>query len=646
VADSVMDADHPARHSKLKELRFKVRHRLFVFKRQWLCHPFFHWFYPRPGFPRRLIACLLAFLILVPTLFLLFHPKEIKAAWFDQSYGYRQKISFTHNADISSERRVTFSLDTAELISAGIMQTDCDDTRFTDINGKLLRFQLTGTCNNSATTYQIVFPTVINGTNVGYVYYSNASARSASQNVSSVTALTPSGGNPSITDRSLEEKSPAPVLWYKFDEGYGTTVNSTGSCATCSATLTNMASPPATNSGWTNSGKFGKALNFDGENDYVGISNGIPGNNFTIAGWVNLFSTPTSPTTYQTMYSDASGSKGMFLKDYKINWFYGSNILTGNTALSPNKWYHTTITYDGNTLVAYVNGVSDGNASSNTQSLPTGALRIGDSLGNDHFAGKIDDLRVYNYALTADEVKAVYNQNSAALLSKDPNASLSDGLVGYWKMDDGVGNACPAGVDKACDSSGNNNTGTWSGQTASTSGKFGFATTYDGTNDNINIPDNDAFSVTTTNQLTVSTWIYTSTFNNGLPISKGAGGNNYEWDIRVVSGGGQINVSLYNPDGAAAYLTVQSSENLTSNTWTHVLFTADLTKPSLKLYLNGILVGEDTTPSGTPYANGTAALRFGERADGNNDYTGKLDDVRIYNRSLSSSEVSESIPLI
>src|SRR5207247_1752493 len=89
--------------------------------------------------------------------------------------------------------------------------------------GKVLRFKLTGTCNTGSTTYDIVFPTVINGTNVGYVYYGNSRGLNASQDVSDVAALTPSGGNPSVLTRTNEEQAPTPALLYLFDEGQGTT---------------------------------------------------------------------------------------------------------------------------------------------------------------------------------------------------------------------------------------------------------------------------------------------------------------------------------------------------------------------------------------------------------------------------------------
>src|SRR6266705_2033007 len=69
-------------------------------------------------------------------------------------------------------------------------------------------------------------------------------------------------------------------------------------------------------------------------------------------------------------------------------------------------------------------------------------------------------------------------------------------------MDDGVGNPCASGVDKACDSSGNGNVATWTGGVASTSGKFGYATNYDGVNDYV-----DAGTINLGNATTLSAWV-------------------------------------------------------------------------------------------------------------------------------------------
>src|SRR3989344_8327301 len=163
----------------------------------------FHWLTATRR--RKILSSILSVLfVLTSVKYVFFTPPTLEAAWFDDAYAYRQPFSFAHNAAISSERAVTFSLDTAELIAAGVMQADCDDTRFTDINGKLLRYQLTGTCNNAATTYEVVYNSIVNGPNPAYVYYGNPTTPTASENVSAVTALTPSGGDPAITTRTAE----------------------------------------------------------------------------------------------------------------------------------------------------------------------------------------------------------------------------------------------------------------------------------------------------------------------------------------------------------------------------------------------------------------------------------------------------------
>ncbi|MDQ3099206.1 MAG: DUF2341 domain-containing protein [bacterium] len=172
----------------------------------------------------RILAGVVCLSVITGIAWTLFNPTSTDAAWFDDSYAYRQIFTFTHNAAITTDVAVTFSLDTAELIAAGVMQSDCDDTRFTDINGKVLRYQLTGTCNNAATTYEVVFPSIISGTNSAYVYYGNPSATSKSISVTGITALTPSGGDPAITTRTVEEKGSSPVLAWKFDEGNGSSV--------------------------------------------------------------------------------------------------------------------------------------------------------------------------------------------------------------------------------------------------------------------------------------------------------------------------------------------------------------------------------------------------------------------------------------
>src|SRR3989344_5141970 len=104
------------------------------------------------------------------------------ATWFDDSYSYRKKITIGNSgAAVSSPRKVLVEVDTAAL-TTDKMQADCDDTRFTDINGKVLRHYIdtfNGACDTSSTDYYVELNSVTTGDNIIYMYYGNPAASSA-----------------------------------------------------------------------------------------------------------------------------------------------------------------------------------------------------------------------------------------------------------------------------------------------------------------------------------------------------------------------------------------------------------------------------------------------------------------------------------
>jgi len=171
---------------------------------------------------RRLII-LVTFGVLLPvTIFSIIRAARVKADWFDDSYNQRQKVSFSHTSDISAERRISITVNTQALITDGKMQTDCDDTIFTSVGGKLLKYTLVSGCNTTTTVYDVVVDSVTNGGNNLFMYYSNPIAHSTIDGaVSSVTGLTPNGA-PSV---GSEEIGPSPSMYLKFDEAYGGTAH-------------------------------------------------------------------------------------------------------------------------------------------------------------------------------------------------------------------------------------------------------------------------------------------------------------------------------------------------------------------------------------------------------------------------------------
>ncbi|HEY7118821.1 MAG TPA: Ig-like domain-containing protein [Tepidisphaeraceae bacterium] len=202
-----------------------------------------------------------------------------------------------------------------------------------------------------------------------------------------------------------------PVAAYAFNEGAGTTVadaSNTGNTGTI------------TGGTWTTTGKFGNALSFNGTNSWVTVADSASlhlTNGMTLEAWVN----PTSLTGWETaimkerpaglayaLYTSDNTSKppaGYLNKG-------GADVsAVGTTNLSLNTWTHLALTYNGSTLRLYVNGtqVRSKNVSGNIVSS-TGALRIGgNSSWGEYFAGQLDEIRIYNRALSQAEVQTDMN---------------------------------------------------------------------------------------------------------------------------------------------------------------------------------------------------------------------------------------------
>jgi PKD repeat protein len=179
----------------------------------------------------------------------------------------------------------------------------------------------------------------------------------------------------------------------------------------------------------TAAGRFGGALTFDGVNDLVTVpdSNSLHLlSGMTLEGWVNptalgstwrtvLLKEQPGNLTYALYASDDSGRPSGHVA-------VPSDARTNGPALSPNAWTHLATTYDGSTLRMYVNGTEVSSLPvSGSMSASNGALRIGgNTIWAEWFAGRIDELRMYDRALAPLEVQA--DMTRPVTCSSDPGA--------------------------------------------------------------------------------------------------------------------------------------------------------------------------------------------------------------------------------
>ncbi len=238
--------------------------------------------------------------------------------------------------------------------------------------------------------------------------------------------------NQSVMNVSWSNLKAGLVASYGFDEGVGgTAYDNTGGGK--NATLTNISNPPTALSGWTSSGKNGGALAFDGVNDYTTSSGfadlGTSNRPYSITGWVNVASGETAGNIVHTSgQADGGGwcvSMVTLLANSKLrsnSWTGVSSSATSNTTLLADTWYHFATTWDPtNGLRIFVNGLLERTTAQSTFSASgvSNFVQIarnpGGCSGNQGwFNGKVDDVHIYNRALSESEVQTDFMASSVA----------------------------------------------------------------------------------------------------------------------------------------------------------------------------------------------------------------------------------------
>jgi len=421
------------------------------------------------------------------------------------------------------------------------------------------------------------------------------------------------------------------VGYWAMDEGYGSKAYDQGGSGN-NGTLTQM--DPATD--WVD-GKLGKALSFDGTGQSVNLASSPvttwqTDQGVTISIWVKSWPNlqrncalelwdSANPERRLTVCSDAYSPYN------RVNVTAGrefseSEVTIHSTATLDSNWHHIVFVVGNNTGKLYIDGqLNDSDASITsfgTMNLNTGTIGTGNTSNGDldsnvyPFTGKLDEVRIYNRALSAGEITRLYNLTKPKLLA--PN---NLGLVGYWSFEEGTGT-------KAGDMSGNGNTGTTTG-TAWVDGKRGKALNFDGTDDYVAAPDSPSLDIT--GDLTITGWIYPRDSNSSdRLVTKRV--SEYSDGYDIMTWGGKMNIMINTWD-------VVGNLSYSANQWAHFTFTKSGTTGTL--YKNGIFDASWSNAPATINTNNASLIIGGAFSY---MFDGLIDEVRIYNRALSATEVA------
>ncbi len=161
-------------------------------------------------------------------------------------------------------------------------------------------------------------------------------------------------------------------------------------------------------------GARGQALSFDGVNDYITMTNTGNMSSFTLSAWIKR---AAMPAVFECIFGGGADAGGYFeLLDGQVTWYDGVGFRYSTTYVDDNEWHHVVGRFDNGEHTIAVDGNIEYQGDEGTYSSGT-IYKIGVYRNNAErfFNGLIDEARVYNRALSADEIEDLYRMGQVII---------------------------------------------------------------------------------------------------------------------------------------------------------------------------------------------------------------------------------------
>lgn len=417
---------------------------------------------------------------------------------------------------------------------------------------------------------------------------------------------------------------PGPIAAYSFDENEGTLAHDS----------VNHHDAKIEGAEWTQ-GKFGSALEFNAKAKSSLTITGTEDlrfEKFTLEAWVGptesradaAIIAKTNPTSYGYALYDGGETSGR-PEGFITNHSWTESYAEANSSTPLNAWTHLALTSDGVHIRLYVNGeLAEENPAIKVKAA-TGNLKIGGTEtftgAAEYFSGKIDEVRLYNRALSEVEIKADRRTAIATPPLPSPIAAYS------FDEDEGT-----IAHDSAGEHDANIKGAKWT-----VFGKYGTGLEFNAEKgDVLTVPDTEDLRL---EGFTLEAWVLPSKARAWAPVIAKTNPEGHGYGLFAggeVAGHPEGIITLEEWVDAYAY----GPKELSLTEWTHLAVTNDGKK--LRLYVNGELADEresdEVQASEAPLQIGGDTMAGWETY-----FEGRIDEVRIYNRALSGAEVKEDL---
>ncbi|MCF7905859.1 LamG domain-containing protein [Candidatus Gracilibacteria bacterium] len=383
-------------------------------------------------------------------------------------------------------------------------------------------------------------------------------------------------------------------------------------------------------------GQSNKAMSFNGSTDKItgNTSDTLQGSSVVSASlWLNNDISPTAGDNKYLFATSNGTNTGLGLRIYETFLAIGGRSESGDSfqhaqsdsdPITNGAWHHLVGIWDfpNDTMDLYLDGTRIINDTTNTWGSDTYAESSGTfSINTASFDGDIDDVRLYNRELTTDEISELYESYDRKLKT----GSLNKGLIGYWPMKSKYYNATTNRID---DTTPSGNHGTFTAGTGSVTADY---TDFDGADtiielENFNILFGDG------QEFSISMW-----FKTGSSIEQsllhGLGASN-----QFIKFSADGTIGTIKPSTISGSNSGGTTDSYNDELWHHITVMYDA--GGTIIYVDGV---EDI---GGAYGNLRTSISviLGGREYSAGSYAqffdGQISDVRIYDRVLSTDEIS------
>ena len=387
-------------------------------------------------------------------------------------------------------------------------------------------------------------------------------------------------------------------------------------------------------------GYVGQGFDFNNETRVTVVDNPADFNKqkFTVEAWITAqsFTCPTECAVFIVSKSGSNGTFGFelgltresgFLR-FSLNGAAGGADVIDDVSLNDGNFHHVAAVYDGATMKIFLDGVLANQkletATINYEANSPFVIGSRQTLNSTRtYPELIDEVGYYNRALSASEIAAIHAAGTAGKCKPTATVAPANG-VGWW-----------SGDGNANDISGGGNNGTPENGAGFVAGRAGQGFLLDGIDDQVVIGNVPSLELQT-GDFTIEAWANIAQSKFNVIAGKDGCGDPNIYSLLV----DQSNAPGFSVVNSAGDSFIVSASAVSLNEWHHIAGVKEGT--NIKIYVDGVL--QNTLAISGTFGANNKIFAIGDRINsnptgcGNTNFSGRIDEVSLYNRALTAAE--------